>query len=81
MAGWARKRCPLDGAPLEYHCQTSTCPWWRCPRETCRALLNLRRGLGYQNLPDGQGGLVVRPFTFPAQAPPDPAAPPVPPGG
>lgn len=53
MAGYVRKRCPVCQTATLLHCASTTCPWWRCPREACRALIYYRGGIGFQRLAGG----------------------------
>lgn len=45
--------CPLCKAvTLSDHCTNQTCSWLMCRNESCQAVLNTTRGIGYVSVPE-----------------------------
>lgn len=57
------RRCPACSNVVKQHCRSHSCPWWRCPREACKAVIDFARRRGIQYLP----GDVVRRFAIPTE--------------
>lgn len=39
----AAPTCTTEGATLDWHCDSPSCEWWRCPE--CRATYDMERGV------------------------------------